>query len=368
VKQTAFFLAIVTALLPNFLSGSAAAADRADVFAVSVPVDATAASATVARETARLDGQRRAYMALFDRLAPGRDRSRIPAPTDALLNDVITGFEVANERRSDVRYLADYTFHFRPAAIEQILRSRGIAFAESASKAVLVLPVIEGSSGPGLWEESNTWRDAWSKAKPPQGLVPLKTPLGDARDMAAINANAAETGNDDGLRKIAKNYGDADVLVTRATIKGKSVNVSSTRFVPGSPGGEQTWVASYNANAGESDTDLLVRAANGTAAQVNDAWKQANLLDYSQAGTLIAVVPTEDLRGWIAVRQRLSTMASIQRTELMSLDRHGATISLRYIGGLTQLRQALAQASLDLTGNDPNWVLQRRGADSSAAQ
>ncbi len=371
MKQTALFLAIVTALLPNFLSGFALAADSQDIFSVSVPVDATAASATAARESARLDGQRRAYGALFDRLAVGRDRAKVPAPTDAVLNDIITSFEVANERRSDVRYLATLTFHFRPAAVEQILRSRGISFAESASKPVVVLPVLDGGSVPLLWEDSNGWRDAWNKNRAPQGLVALTTPSGDARDVAAINGAAAESGSDDAMRKIAKNYGNADVLVARATLRGaganKTVSVNSTRFVPGSPGGEQTWVANYNSNPGESDADLLARAAAGTAGQVNDAWKQTNVLDYSQNGSLVVMVPTDDLRGWIAVRQRLASIAAVQRTDLMSLDRHGATVTLKYVGGIAQLRQALTQASLDLTGNDPDWVLQqRRGADAPA--
>src|SRR3974390_951429 len=122
-----------------FFGFSAVAADRVDIFTVSVPVDATAANANTARDTARLDGEHRAHAALLDRLTLASDQARLPAATDAMLNDLIEGFEVANERRSTVRYLADYTFHFRRDAVERVLREQGIPFAETPSKPLVVL-------------------------------------------------------------------------------------------------------------------------------------------------------------------------------------------------------------------------------------
>jgi hypothetical protein len=352
-------------------SRSARGATRADIFTVSVPVDATAASANAARDTARLDGQRRAYAALLDRLTLPRDRSRLPPPTDSTLNQVIQGFEVANERRSTVRYLADYTFHFRAGAVEQLLRDHGVAFAETVSKPVVVLPVLESSGRPMLWDDPNPWRDAWASAPPPQGLVPMKVPLGEVEDVATIDAATADAGDDAHLQAISANYDHADVLVTRATIhgagNGEAVDVSTTRFIPGSPGGEQSWVASYTAAQGEAEPDLLARAVAGTVDQVDNAWKQANMLDYSQSATLVVSVPAASLDAWLAVRQRLAATAAIQSTQLISLDRHGARLELHYVGSADQLRVALAQNNLDLSGSDPDWVLQQGGGAAARA-
>lgn len=354
-------VALVAAMMAFALPASALT--RAQIFTVSVPVDATAASATAARDAARLDGERRAFAALLDRLTLAKDRGRLPAPSDTTLNQVIIGFEVANERRSTVRYLADYTFHFRPDAVEQLLRDRGVAFAETASKPVVVLPVLESSGKPLLWDDPNPWRDAWSSAKPPQGLVPMEVPLGEVEDVSAIDGAKADAGDDVRLQAISANYDHADVLVTRATIRpgGSGIDVSTTRFVPGSPGGEQSWTASYTASPGESEKDLLVRAVAGTAAQVNDAWKQANMLDYSQTATLTVTVPADDLNSWLAVRQRLAATTAVRSSQLLSLDRHGARVELRYVGNPEQLRVGLAQNNLNLSGSDPDWVLQRGG-------
>ncbi len=228
------------------------------------------------------------------------------------------------------------------------------------------LAVLESPAGPKLWDDPNPWRDAWSAATLPQDLVPLAVPLGEVEDVAAIDAANAESGDDAHLRAIAANYGDGDVLVTRATLKqssaADSVDVTSTRFVAGNPGAEQTWVASYAGAAGESDPDLFAAAVAGTASQIQEAWKAANIIDYSQTGTLVASVPATDLKSWLAVRNRLDGISSIQRTDLVSLDRQHAVVALHYVGDATQLRQALAQSDLALDGSDPDWVLRRAGA------
>lgn len=362
------FLSFAAAASAAFLSFAAMAAEGTDVFAVSVPVDATADSASAARDAARLAGERNAYTALLGRITLTSDRAKLAAPSDSDLNSLIQGFEVANERRSTVRYLADYTFHFNADAVEQRLRAAGVPFAVTPSKPLVVLAVLETDNGPVLWDDPNPWREAWGAAKPPQGLVPLVMPLGEIEDVTAIDAAGADKGDDAKLQAISANYGHDDVLVTRATIRGgKTVSVSSTRFVPGSPGGEQSWTGTFTANAGESDPDFLARAVAATAAQVQEAWKQANIINYQQTGTLTVAVPTGDLKTWLAIRDRLAAIPSIQQTEILAIDRQRALVSLHYVGDATQLKTALAQRNLDLSGEDPNWLLRQRGAQQSGA-
>jgi hypothetical protein len=338
---------------------------RADLFTVSpVPVDATAANASAARDLAIAEGEQQAFRMLMDRLTQPNDRARVPKVTLAQLNDLVQGFEVANERRSGVRYLADYTFHFRPEAVRQFLRRAGIAFAETPSKPLIVLPVLHALGRSLLWDDPNPWREAWANTKSASGLVPLVRPFGDLDDVQAIDADTAAQGDDAGLRAVAKRYGDGDVLVTQATLKidgGQHiVDVTSTRYTPGVAGVEQTWVSSTTANPGESDADAMGRAVAATQAQVEEAWRLANTLDTNQSGTLLARVPAASLQEWVAVRDRLSGMAAVRSSRLLALDREGARIEIRFIGDAMQLRLALAQRDLELSGNDPDWVLQRR--------
>jgi hypothetical protein len=359
------------ALVAAGIGGAAAQQQRVDVFTVSpVPVDATAANATAARDMAIAQGEASAFDTLMQRLTLAADRSKLPKLDRAAIEELVQGFEVANERRSGVRYLADFTVHFRPDAVRQLLRQNGIGFAETLSKPVVVLPVWHNGDSLALWDDPNPWRDAWMNASLPQGLVPIERPLGELEDVQAIDAAAAAKGDTAGIQAISGRYGGADVLVTQATLKADgaqhAVDVNTTRYAPDMPGIEQTWVTSTVANPNESDADLLGRAVVDTMTQVEEAWKAANILDFSQSGTLMARVPATSLQDWVAVRDRLAAIPAVRSSRLVSLDRAEARVEIHYVGNPDQLRIALAQRNLELSGADPDWVLQRRSASAAS--
>jgi hypothetical protein len=68
-------------------------------------------------------------------------------------------------------------------------------------------------------------------------------------------------------------------------------------------------------------------------------------------------VPITGLPDWVAVSDRLAAVAAIQKTDLLALDRRQAQVSIRYVGDLAQLRLALAQRNLDLSGDSGNFML-----------
>lgn len=359
-RRRGIFLGLVLAFA---LIHPAPAADAPDVFTVaSVPVDATAANAAAARDAARADGQRRAYQILMNRLTLAADHSRLPPANDATLNDVIAGYEVAKERVSGVRYLANYTFHFRPDAVRRLLRQASVPFAETPSKPVVVLAVLAAAGGATLWEDPNPWRDAWTNHPPQAGLVPLVVPYGELADVQAIDADGALKGDAAGLHAIADHYDGADVLVARATLGTgpgpHSVAVTATRYDSAGAIAPQSWDKTFAAAPGESDADLLADAVVGTAALVEDAWKTANIINFGHAGTMTVRVPIDDLKAWVAVRGRLTGIPAIARSDLLSLDRTEARLAIHYYGDPEQLRVTLAQRNLTLSGTDPDWVLQ----------
>ncbi len=97
-----------------------------DQFTATVTVDATADDVAKARDMARRDGQRKALMAVADKIAGGTGKAKLPRLSDNQITDLVASFEVANEKMTPVRYTADYTYHFRPTETQAILASAGI--------------------------------------------------------------------------------------------------------------------------------------------------------------------------------------------------------------------------------------------------
>jgi hypothetical protein len=388
-------------------AGPAPAQEAEEAYSATVKVDATADNAAAAREVARIDGQRRALAAVIERLSGASEPAKPPKLDDKAITDMVTSFEVANEHMSAVRYVADYTFHFRPSKVRRLVRvvetppadsgtkspsdkapadkgagdksagdnggksaaeGAGKPSAESGNRAVVVLPVYQDGSNVVLWDDPNAWRGAWSQRPAGSGPGRLVLPLGDAGDLAAIDAEKAGAGKSEALTAIAQRNQGSETVVALATVRrqGEKVaglDVTAKRYRYGHL--VDTQATSFEATPGESEADLLKRAAEATAAEIESGAKRNAGVRSDQPASLAVSVPITSLGQWVQVRDRLASVSLIRKIDLLSLSRQEARIEVKYIGNQDQLKSSLAEVNLDLGGGDPVWRIQPSGAASA---
>ena len=143
---------------------------------------------------ARHDGQQRALMEVIEHLTGSTDQPKLPKLDDKAIRGMVDSFEVSDEKMSAVRYLANYTFHFRAAKVRQLLRSADIAFSSSPGKPVVVVPVFRDGDKSVLWDDPNPWREAWAQLPAASGTTRLSVPLGGLGDVSAIDADSGPLG------------------------------------------------------------------------------------------------------------------------------------------------------------------------------
>jgi hypothetical protein len=362
LKMTAVLVAVLLAL-PAAAQPTAAGSQA--VFTIrDVAVDRTAATAAAAREAALLEAQRTALRRVLERLVPRSEHRRLPNLSDARIGDLVENFEVQSERTSPVRYIATLTYRFRPEEVRTLLRNANISFAETSAKPYLVLPVLVQAGLALLWDDPNPWRAAWGRRPPSDGLAPIALPAGNLADISDINAEQARRGEDARIAAMSARYGTAGVLVAEAALDRSSggrtvVQVSVSRY--GGVAGEQTFVESYAAEAGEDDDTLLTRAAAATARGIEERWKGEQLIRFGREARLTVIVTYEDVAEWAAIRRRLGEMTIVRRSDVVWIMRHEALVDLSYVGDENQLRLALAQRDLDLSQRqnvgDVQWRL-----------
>ncbi len=358
-------MACVAVLLAGWIAAPAHG-QRKDAFEVrNVGVDVTAETAAAAREKALADGQVAAYRLLLARLTLRAHRGRLPDLARGEIAALVKDFEVAKEKASAVRYIAWLNVRFKAEEVRRLLIDYDLPFAETSSKPVLVLPVYQAAGAKLLFDDPNPWRDAWVARPPTDGLVPLVLPIGDLKDMLAIGAEQALSGDVQRLAAVAARYGARDSLVAHGFLRmGErrglpELEVFATRY--GTVQQEQTTVSTYSAGPGESMDALLLRAATDITQRVADNWKRDNLLQFGQSSVLAVTVPISGLGAWLDVRGRLSNVAVINRVDLVLLSRAEVRVNLHYMGELEQLSLALAQADLVLEEDENDWILERAG-------
>ena len=112
-----------------------------------------------AREKALEKGQIIAWRRLLRRLTLMDAADSIGEVPFLEIRPLIRGYEVLRERTSPVRYVAELTVTFNDEDVRQFLLDNSVAFAETPSLPVLVIPVLTKQGVAILWEDPNPWRD-----------------------------------------------------------------------------------------------------------------------------------------------------------------------------------------------------------------
>ncbi len=337
----AFVVALGLGVAPAY------AAPAPDLFTITaVKVDATAESATSARDSAMGQGRPVAWTRLFRRLVAQANWSKQPQLDENTLLRMVRSFEVAGERRSTTRYLADVTYHFNPAAVRGALRQAGVPYTEARARPALVIPVITGK-GVDLM---GAWAAAWKDPAMQQGLVPFVLPAGQPEDSEVLSRADVAQADWAALAPMARRYNAAEVILAVSSEDAKTVQmveISATQRA-----------ASSFAFANST----FPADAEAVAEKVYETWKTRSAVNFAGArARLTADVQFDSLDDWAKIRKQLGSVRAVSDMDVLGLSLHEAEVELSYFGRPEQLRDALAQQDLSLINAQGQYTLQLSG-------
>ncbi len=269
---------------------------------------------------------------------------------------------MADERVAPDRYRAALTFRFAPEEVGRLLRAHRLPYAVSEGPVALVLPLYRAGGELALWAEDNPWHAAWAELPASDALLPVIVPVGDLADITRIDARQAAAGARERLAEIGARYDAGEVVVAEAAVSRRAgggpprVNVTLRRYREGSVriGG-----GTYGGGEGRSLEEILSAAAAATRTQLEDEWKEANLLRFGEEQSLVVDIPVKGLEDWLDIRRRLDALAFVREMALTALSTRFARVVLHYIGDTRQLSSALAHKGLELSREQDLWVLRR---------
>lgn len=343
----------------------------ADPYTVAgVAVDETAADATAARDKAMDVGQRAAWETLVRRITAPGDADRALGLDAQTVGALVSSFEVFDEKVPVGRYIAKLTFRFNGLAVRRALQGLGITHFVAESPPVLVLPVLETGDTKALFELDNPWRDAWQSGAGGAGLVPVVVPIGDLRDIAAIDAERAVAGDADALAAIAARYGTGSVAVVAARADAAALAPSKVDVALTLRRGRRTNVeaATYELPEGVEPTAeaLFAVAVAGTLGRLDESWRMENLVESGVSATLKAEVPVASLADWLDVERRLGSVGLVRAVAVDVMGAKAVTVALTYGGDTARLASALEAAGLELVREADLWILRRTSAANTS--
>jgi hypothetical protein len=346
----------------------------ASVFRVSgIPVDATAADAVAARRQALLDGQRAGLERLLRRLVPAEEASHLPPVGNLNVEHYVQNFEIADEELSATRYLAKLTVSYDPEAVRDLLRSEGLAAAETPSVPIVVLPVYVAPDGARLWPDNNPWWEAWAQNLDLERLLRLVMPLGDLEDINRATVEQVQARDRDALAALAGRYGSQDVLIVTA----KLLSGGDTGAGPPSVQVAMEQIGTLEQSnppqtlrgrPGQTLEELMAEAVRGLQDSLDERWKDANLLRFDQAGLMVVDIPIAGLADWVGIHKGLQSLPEVSQVEVATFARDKVRAQIRYFGDQSRLEEAFARLGLGLSRKGDSWLLLPTGGNPSQGE
>mgnify|MGYP001449136361 CR=1 FL=1 len=348
-----FFLAVLG--FAASLAAAAAPAEAENLFTVSgIHVEAAAASATEARNSAIMAGRAEAWQVLFRRLTREEDWPRQPALDPAALQKLTTAFIPAGERRSTTRYVAEVTYVFNPRAVAKLLQASGIAYAAAPARRVLVIPLSPAYARAGGWAE------ALANPRFSNSVVPFVLPAGDAADKAALAGLSFETAGWADIAPVAARRGAREAVLMLATAGSGKMTVTLRRLGPAAVPAKAA--AEVPMTQGVAST--YPAAADAAVRAMEDMWKSRTAVDFGRKGTLTVETSAPSLKAFAALESALAAVPNVSAVAVTAMDIGAARLSVSYLGSVEQLKDALKQAGIALTETAGVWHL-KAGANGS---
>ncbi|GAB5470812.1 MAG: DUF2066 domain-containing protein [Rhodospirillales bacterium] len=338
----------------------------ADLFTVpGVIVSVAANSSAEAKAQGTATAQTQAFRRLAERLVVPADLAALPQVNAARVEPTVSSVTVLDEVVTDTTFDGRFTVRFDPAETRRLLDELGLRYTEVQSRPFVVVPVFASGDQAFLWRDPNPWRTAWA-GYPGVGdsLVPILVPLGDIKDVVAVDAERALSGDRRGLGDLASNYDAAGSLVTRAQVTGNPWDGGAGLAISLQTYGEdlgQIAPVSLTQAPDEAAEAFYQRGVIATMQAVETAWKSANAVQFGASNDIRVRALASALQDWLLIQRSLEAEPLVSNVAVLSLRRGEVVVDLTHRGTPEQLQRALAQRGLTLLQASGGWDLQLGG-------
>lgn len=345
--------ALVAILCASWALPSAGQTTKSIYSVSGVPIDATAASSTVAKSQALTAGRQVAFQRLVSRVTLPEDiqaKGGIPVIAPDVLERMIASYSVSDEKSSTVRYLARLTVEFDATAVKSWLTSFGATPINSRALPLAVFPFAPNAPEPDRVALSTAWRSAGLESE----LVPLALSSVPAveNQFPAYEA-AAKAAGAGGAVLASVQTTEANGTLTAMTKVTKLEN--GARFELGSA---QASVPAPSAAARSTAIQTLMdKSVIAASNLVQLEWKRRAVVRGGQVASVAVTAEYSSLEEWNAIRNALGRSTIIRDIRIEAISKDGALLTIAYTGSEAQLQTDVAQSRLTLQSEDKGLIL-----------
>lgn len=318
------------------LAAPAVQAGTDNLYSAEIFVDVTAENASVAREKAMNEANRKAFLAIAQRLTTANGVDALSRLSDGQILNFIKEISIVSEKASDVRYIANLKVAVNENIFKNYLREKNISFAVGSDANILIIPTFREFPGdkPLLWEEANPWRQAWDEKPRQQGLLKFSGVSSSPENTAILNADNALASDGTVLDKIGRLNGTSDIYIADAVYNGiEGLKIVLRSYKTGT---EET----INVPGGRSP-QLFEDAITEITARIGNKIKQQDIVESQHQEEITVLFKYTSIREWLSLEKELRSIGIINRIAVDAIGNNRVQFKLAFVGGENKLLRAL---------------------------
>lgn len=333
------------------------AAHAYDIYEIdNVYADKAASTPTEARNAAITDAQAQAFDILIKSITTPQIAQGLPRLTADGISVLVKSFEVTEEKITGNRYQGRFDIMFNESMVKQFLATNNISALDLKSPPILVLPVFYRPEGVVVWEAHHPWRTAWGEVVG-NDTSPMRVilPLGDLKD----NQISPEDGNM--LLQFANRYGAREIMIAAAEMKDPQTLRITLR--PTGPSPTLAGLQGYTEEFDATNEGYYAQAVTSILQKMQEQWNGGGMrLEAISGNRLKVLVGLDNIKDWLAIRNKLEGVTPITYMNVDELSLHKAVLDIQFSGNFRDFQKALDARGLELLQEKDSYILRQAGA------
>jgi hypothetical protein len=298
----------------------------------------------------------KAFIIFADKTLLKEDAITIYKTKPKVIKDLVLTYQIIKNEKNNKKNSTFFNIQFDPKKINNFLAERRIPYADISNISLTLFPILVKDKNLLLYEENFFYKN-WSKVEdktlnPKDELISYNLALENIEDLEYIN-NLKEKIDLIDIQKInsfkeAKNYALLTIYSSenklkaylKTSIKNKDIDRSiDLNFYP------------------EDKEKSYYKAIKIVKKEINQIWKEQNLIDVNVPSFLDLFLQTEKIDDFLKLKSILKTIDVIENYSVLEMTSEYSKIRIKYKGKINKIKIKLIEKKINIQIVDNVWKL-----------
>ena len=337
-------LTIVTATNTN--------AEDANIYQAEIEIDATASSASLAREKAMTEANRKALYAITNRISATSSTAILDELNDNQILNFIQEVSVLSEKVTDSRYVATLKISINAPVLKSYLSEKNAPIAILPKTHIIIVPIYKENptSVPLLWEENNLWYQAWSNNQMETGQITMQSVPRNDTNENILSAEKASSLDYSSLGTILRNSKGNEIYVAELTVQSNGIEA-----VLKSP--KQGII--NNKTYTNTIPDIFETIINDLKSSILHQLQQQTIHKKQQHHQMTVLFSYNTLQEWLSLQTTLKKISTINKINVDAIGNHRIQITLNFTGETINIQNILSKHGYSLNDKGNFYIIER---------